>query len=134
MSHHNYKTKQFKELESRWYSKLKQSGFKDIERSDRVGKAAGLLVTGPLENILHSYDVNQFNIKEEYYRLAGQFLHEHKFDSKFEKTIWETHSQGISIENIIKALKLKGKTAYKDLVHGVIKKLASEMKTNARQE
>lgn len=122
-----FKTKEFRELQSKWYKKLRQQGFEDLERK------AGRLKTGALQNISHLYNTEQFNIKEEYYRLAGQFLHEHKFKSGIEKKIWELHSEGMSIRNIVKKLKHRGVTAYKDLVEGVIKRMREEMKKYARK-
>lgn len=129
-----FKTKQFKELENRWYKKLLEKGFKDIEQRDSKGKSLDRLKTGPLENVVNLYSVEQFQIKEEYYRVAGQFLHEHKFKTNTEKLIWKHHSDGVSIRNIIKFLKKKGVTAYKDLVQGIINRLAEEMKTHARKK
>ena len=129
-----FKTKEFKELEQKWYSKLASKGFKDLERRDKSGREEGRLKTDPLENIPHFYNVEQFQIKEEYYRMAGQFLHEYKFKTSIERTIWGMHTQGVSVRNIVKNLQAKGHTAYKDLVHGAIKRLAAEMKNNVRQK
>jgi hypothetical protein len=128
-----FKTKEFQDLQKVWNRKLEKSGFQDIERSDRVGKASGRLKTDALKNITQSYTAEQFAVKEEYYRLAGQFLHDYKFKSDNDRTIWRMHSEGISVRDIIRALKKKGVTAYKDLVHGTIKRLADEMKSYVRQ-
>lgn len=124
----NFKTKQFKKLQKHWYGRLAKEGFDDIERNDNSN-----LKTDALTNVLHLYSVDQFNIKEDYYRLAGQFLHEHKFDSDLERTIWYMHSEGISVVNIIKSLKAKKQVAYKDLIHGIVKKLANEMKLKVKK-
>ena len=121
-----FKTKEFLKLHRDWAKKLKKSGFEDIERKE------GVLKTSSMENVRNLYTVEQFNIKEEYYRLAGQFLHEYKFKTQVDKRIWELHSEGVSVRNIIKKLKHRGITAYKDLVHGTIKQLAEEMKEYAR--
>jgi len=129
---HTFKTKEFKDLQKDWERRLKQAGFDDIERKDRVGRAAERLRTDVMENISHTLSVGQFEIKQEYYRLAGQFLHEHKFKTSFERTVWEMHSNGISVVDIVKALQKTGRTAYKDKVHGAIKRLAAEMKKHAR--
>lgn len=120
-----FETKKFKALEKKWYSKLKNDGFSDIERNDKRN-----LKTDPLENIFHFYDEAAFERKEEYYRLAGQFLHEHKFKSAADRLVWDLHSQGMSIRNIIKRLKLEGFSAYRDKVQGIIKNLLVEMKNN----
>lgn len=128
-----FKTKEFKQQQDAWYKQLKQEGFADIERSDKVGKASGRLKTDALKNILQSYTPEQFAVKQDYYRLAGQFLHDYKFKSEKERTIWQMHSDGVSVRDIIKALKSKGMTAYKNLVHGTIMKLTEEMKNYVRK-
>lgn len=128
-----FKTKEFKDLEKKWYDKLEKKGFHDIERTDAVGRESNRLKNDVIAHVLQTYTPEKFAIKEEYYRLAGQFLHEYKFKSENERTIWKMHSEGTSVRDIIKALKKKGVTAYKDLVHGTIKRLAEEMKTYARK-
>jgi hypothetical protein len=129
-----FKTKAFRDLEKKWYDKLADKGFKDLERRNKWGREEGRLKTDPLENIPHFYNVEQFQIKEEYYRMAGQFLHEYKFKTALERIIWDMHTQGISVRNIVKKLQSKGHTAYKDLVHGAIKRLAAEMRTSVRKK
>jgi hypothetical protein len=128
-----FKTKEFKDLQKIWNKKLERSGFEDIERKDSVGARSGRLKTHALKNIVDNYTAEEFAVKEEYYRLAGQFLHEYKFKSDKDKTIWRMHSEGISYLDIIKALKKKGVTAYKDLVQKTIERLAEEMKNHVRQ-
>jgi hypothetical protein len=127
VSNSPFKTKDFKALQKKWEERLKKEGFEDIERKE------GRLKSGSVENVRYLYTTEQFNIKEEYYRLAGQFLHEYKFKSSVERKIWELHSEGMSVRNIIKKLKHKGITAYKNLVHGTIVELADKMKTHARK-
>ena len=129
-----FKTKEFAKLQKKWYSKLAEEGFSDIERQDKVGKASERLKTDVLENVMHDYTVEQFNIKKEYYVLAGQFLYDHKFKTQTEKKIWKMHSEGIGIRDIAKILKEEGKVAYKRLVHETIKELVEEMKEYARKE
>jgi len=128
-----FKTKEFASLQKTWYKKLAKEGFKDIERTDDVGKASGMLKNDVIKHVIQTYTPEKFAIKEEYYRLAAQFLYEHKFKSDKDRTIWRLHSEGVSVRDIVAALKKKGKTAYKDLVHGTIKRLAEEMKTNVSQ-
>lgn len=98
---------ELKKLQKVWYDKLKKDGFEDIERDEnrlkvyssyRFGKKRGMIQAGGYES------------KTEYYRLAGWFLHEHKFKSKVEKLIWQLHSEGKSgqvIAEILKKKKLK---------------------------
>jgi len=126
------KLTEFRELQRKWDEKLAKSGFVDIERKDRVGASSRMLKTAALKNIVDQYTPEQFEIKQEYYRLAGQFLHDHKFKSGKDREIWRLHSEGVSIRNIIRHLKRRRMTAYKDLVHGTILRLAEEMKEYAR--
>ncbi len=80
-----FETQAFKELNAKWREKLENSGFEDIEREDER---------------LHNYsdhlgeNVEYNQSKEEYYRLAGHFLHDHKFTNDAEKRVWELHSMG----------------------------------------
>ena len=129
-----FKTREFKKLNKLWYGKLKKEGFQDIERQDKIGAREGRLINSSLPHIIENYTVDQFEVKREYYRMAGQFLHEYKFKTALERIIWDMHTQGISVRNIVKKLQSKGHTAYKDLVHGAIKRLAAEMRTSVRKK
>ncbi len=128
-----FKTKEFKALQIKWEAKLKKAGFKDLERKDRWGRAEERLQTDTMENVANrGTTVEEFEATQDYYRIAGQFLHEHKFKTQVEKKIWELHAEGDSIRVIIKKLKHRGITAYKDLVQTTINRLADEMKDYAR--
>lgn len=116
-----FKTEKFKNLQSKWYKKLANSKFKDIETAD--GQLREFHYRIPL-----IADPIKARAKEEYYRLAGQFLHDHAFASKTEAYIWELHSQAISIRNIVKRLRnKKGIKTHKRHIHETIQRLASEM-------
>ena len=67
--------------------------------------------------------------KEEYYRLAGQFLHSHSFPSALEREIWALHSDGMSIRHIVAKLKKKywRSGLYRNKVHGIIQQLSKTM-------
>ncbi len=91
-------SKQFNNLKSLWYKKLADSGFTDIENSE------GLLNTWASEP--RSYNtVLSSESKQEYYRLAGHFLHDYKFANTTDKIIWQYHSDGISHRDIVILLK-----------------------------
>ncbi len=42
---------------------------------------------------------------EEYYRMAGYFLHEYKFEYEIDRKIWELHAEGMGMREIAVALK-----------------------------
>lgn len=117
----NNQAKELKKLQTKWYAKLKKEGFKDVEQPD-----------GNLK-VWHSYffkvhhNETVYQAKEDYYRKAGHFLHEHIFQDSREKLIWTLHTDGISVRNIVKALHKKRYTAYFDLVRNTIKALSQLM-------
>ena len=128
-----FKTKEFEKLQAVWYKKLSKKGFKDIERTDRVGKEENRLKTDATENIAHLYTIERFTAREDYYRAAGHFLYDYKFKTPKERYIWELHATGKSIREIVTILKSRRQKAYKDLVHAVIKRLTEEMKKYVRE-
>lgn len=110
--------KDFKALQTEWYRLLKDEGFDDIEQSDgnlKVWTCYRFKV--PYNEVSHRARVN-------YYRLAGQFLYDHKFKNKRERTIWELHSQGISDRQITHMMKKRNFKIYKFLVQSTVAKLS----------
>jgi hypothetical protein len=128
----NPRSKEFKDLQKDWYKKLKDSGFQDIERG------AGQLKTDPLQNIKTFYDLNSFESKQEYFRMAGAFLYSYKFKNEAEKLIWRLHSEGVSFRTIVKILLEKGYKisdgAYKKYIQDLIPRLREEMRKNIHEE
>ncbi len=119
---------QLKKLQAKWYAKLEKAGFKDIEQDDdnlKQWHSHRFLVS-------NNYSKDKFDDKENYFRLAGQFLHEHKFQSVLDKKIWEAHSEGLSVREIVKTLKQKNIKVYKNLVHVTITRLAAIMGKNGK--
>ena len=105
MSNHPFKSKEFKVLEDLWYAKLKSDGFEDIEyRSGHVKWDASAKFSEAGAEAMAPY----YKSKEEYYRLAGHFLHDHVFEDKLDKDIWTMHAEGMSLREISKALKDRG--------------------------
>lgn len=101
---------EFRQLYKIWEDKLVQSGFKDIEC--RASDMSGCVHPYFRENgssatfqQLYSKDV------EEYYNLAGHFLHEFKFDEVFgiDAELYELlfywHSNAVSLRKMILLLK-----------------------------
>ena len=129
-----YKTKTFQNLNDKWYKKLKKDGFKDIESGvpSEIGELR--LLDWSRSKFTKSVEWNQS--KQEYYRLAGQFLYHHIFQTEEERKIWELHQDGVSVRNIVKTLKKQKIKAGHVKVFNTIKSLASIMvcqwKTNQK--
>ena len=90
-------TKEFQELQKEWDRRLKESGFEDIEQRSGHLKKWSIKFTLDAEI--------KMKAKEEYYRMAGHFLHEYKFANAVERRIWELHCQGEGKLRIVKALR-----------------------------
>jgi hypothetical protein len=126
---------EFKALQKKWYTKLKKSGFEDHE------DIHGHLKCDGSENLRRrSKDPNRigkeplFTSRVEYYRLAGQFYWEHKFADDVEKRIWERHKEGISIRDIVKAMRSSKLKIHRRMVHETIQRLARHMLNKAKYE
>lgn len=111
-----------KQLLDKWYKKLKNSGFDDIENED------GRLRTGANNNIENIQTVDSFENRQEYYRLVGHFLHEHQFKSAFDRIVWQLHGEGKSTREIVAHLKSKNFKVYSDKVNKAILALRKAMK------
>lgn len=130
------KQAEFKKLQDKWYKKLEKSGFEDIEQADGNLKQwhSQYFITRHTTfegksswNKKKKLDATWFTSQEEYYQLAGAFLHDHEFSSKTEKLIWEMHSNGMSQVDIYKALLKKGNKVYRDGIRNVVNTLAKIM-------
>lgn len=117
-----FKTKEFKALQDKWYKILAQKDFEDIEKNEHSLK----LWHADYFADARRNDENVIQAKQEYYRLAGQFLFEYKFKNPMEKRIWQLHSDGKSIREIERTL-TKGYKTYKDHIHRILQALEVEM-------
>lgn len=100
-------SKEFLELQTKWYKKLEDSGFSDIEQNDdNPGKVGGNLKKWS-KSLLANIEKTPFEDKQRYFELAGHFLYDHEFADATEKRIWELHSQGYSLREIVRAIKKK---------------------------
>ena len=115
-------TKEFKKLQDQWYAKLKKEGFKDIEQDEDHLKSYAST------DLINNYTPETFAIKENYYIAAGHFLHSYEFKCKADRLIWEYHSEGKALVEIVKLLKKHRIKSYKNKVHETVKTLRNEMK------
>lgn len=128
---HPFNNPEFNKLREVWYRKLERTGFEDAERDDYK-------IKNPSFNYAHidkrrKFTMEQAHIywaaKHEYYYLANQFLHSHKFKNPRERNIWEYHSNGIGIRSIVKTInKVSSSKTTKDIVWKTLKRLQKIMK------
>lgn len=124
-------SKEYKKLEAIWDKKLKKSGFEDIEQKD--GNLKQWSTRRFWQNIQNTHYEDRkvsYDSEEEYYRMAGHFLHEYEFSSKREKLMWSLHAEGLTMIAIAKILKQKNykKFGGKSNVGRIILTLAAKMK------
>lgn len=114
------------ELKVVWYAKLKKSGFQDIETDRGVLKTWSSRFAS--KKVQRDYDA-----KMTYHYMAAQFLNNYKFASRFERIVWEYHSEAISADDIaevifkLKITKLKKASLHTTIIR-IIKRLRHEMK------
>lgn len=117
------KTQEFIKLQAKWYRRLEASGFDDIESTGDNGEPLEKLKPDAIRTSMNArMSLASFQAKEEYYRLAGQFLYSHRFKSKFERAVWEKHANGVTYKKIAET-HCKSKTS----VFMLVKKLAAKM-------
>lgn len=113
--------KEFLKLQKLWYKKAAASGYEDIEQDEDHLK----VWTG--HRIKAKYTPEAYLAKQEYYIMAGHFLHEHDFESKTEHIVWGYHSEGLSAPEILEILRKKRKKISLNQIQRMTKKLAREM-------
>lgn len=107
-----------KTLQKKWYKKLKDSGFEDIEDTRE-----------PYRN-LHRWDSHYFsrrftpdtfNAKKEYFEIAQNIMLDFKFEDKRQKDIMKLHSEGFSTREIASKIGI-GSTTVQRVIKDVRKK------------
>jgi hypothetical protein len=106
------------QLQAEWYSRLKESGFRDIEER-------GMLKDW---HSLHFFKRSKRSTNAamqqaaEYYTLAEELLYTHTFRSERERSIWLMHSEGAPLRRIAGHLGVSAMTVQK-----AIKRIAALM-------
>lgn len=91
-----YETPEFLRTQKKWYAKLKDEGFQDIEATKST---RGVTRSGDdSRTVLPQASVS------EYYRLARAFLHDYTFKDNKHWHMWLLHSEGLSIRMIAEKL------------------------------
>lgn len=113
---------EYDKLRAYWYEVLKQQGFDDIEADDENLKVWSSKFT-------RKKSLDTMQAKEEYYRMATNFLREYKFKSRLERIIWEYHTNAISVRDIAKLLNdAKVSELKKDAIWTIVNRLETLMK------
>ena len=100
-------SKEFLKLQKKWYEKLKKSGFEDAETGPYLKQYSSRLFETNQHKMINNNNTElYYATKEQYYRIAGHFLHEHVFQDPIHKTIWQEHSEGLSVREIGKLHRL----------------------------
>lgn len=115
--------KDFQKLQKKWYNKLARTGFKDVENVFVKGEP---LKHWDSSEFQRYFSPSSFSERQRYYELASQLLHDFKFKTSADKTVWEMHTQGISQRQIAKKMGLHYNTVCR-----IIKKYASYIKYNS---
>ena len=94
-----YKDPNFIKEQKKWYQKLKNSGFVDIESFNATCE--------PHDVMKFPFNSGGMDIEEEeeYYRVCRGFLHEFNFKNNRERKIWELHSEGTPYKKIARQVR-----------------------------
>lgn len=101
-----YETDKFKKLNAKWTEKLKKGGFKEQEETMEtldihgVKKVGDRLKTWAVSLFRGRFNSTTYEAQLTYFRLAGHFLHDHKFDNGIERAIWGHHAEGMPTARI----------------------------------
>lgn len=125
-----FKSKEFKALKDKWYSKLKSEGFKDAESFNEASGEDKLIKwdTHEIRVRAEGTDPEKFYVKQEYYYKAHQFLNNYSFKTQTDRHIWELHSEGYGFRMIAKSLAALGIKTYKEKVAKIVHRLKEAMR------
>lgn len=109
-----------KALKTKWYRKLKNAGFNDIEDTNSPNE---FLKTWHSTWFKTHSTPESFKEKHRYYQMTTYFATSHTFSNKLEERIWCLHSEGLSYREIAKKVR-----SNKDKVNQVILNLLKVMR------
>lgn len=131
-------TKDLKKLTKKWYDKLAETGFVDIETSEGDLKNYEFRRFDPIpssteksisRSALSSSRLIRISAIASYYRMASEFNNKHKFANKCEQLIWGYHTEGHSYRKISRLLTKSRFKVSKSVIHRLIKRLKEVMIT-----
>lgn len=121
-------TKEFKELETKWYCELKKEKFNDIE--ERVN-GTPLLRQRSNNSYGNASQIEREN-KLRYYELLGRYVHEEAFEDGIEQLIMQRKANGTTITLICKELEQMNERCYRGTVRKIIQKFEAKWKIKRR--
>lgn len=93
------KTRQFQKLKKKWYGKLVEAGFNDIETEDQFLKEYHST------RFKEKYSLETYKENERYWQLAGQLLNNYPFIDALEKKMWRLYTEGNDFRAIARITK-----------------------------
>lgn len=123
----DWNTPSFKALQNKWYQKLKEEGFKEIEDTDSPKE---FLKSWHSHYFFHRYSADEIQEGQDYFRMCDDFYWRYaSFKNKTEKEIWRLHSEGYSRRKIAILLLQQKKQISDSSVQIILSKLKKIMHT-----
>lgn len=95
------KRSNFLELKNEWYERLKKEGFHDIEDHREHIQSGSTKRRFEERHQEYSELGDCFAAKRRYFELAESFLNSYAFRSPLHQFIWQYHTEGLSLREII---------------------------------
>lgn len=129
--------KKLAKLKAIWDLELAKSGFVDIEQADGNLKhwdgqrfKSNFTSKDSKERSKigqTTYSAVRFEAQQEYYQLAGAFLHDYKFTDERERRAWELHASGLDDKAVYTQLKKEDRKIYLAGTSRLLKRLSALM-------
>ncbi len=123
----NPNSKEFKALQAEWDKKLADSGFEDAEKDGYLKVWSRHIFGQQTDGSYYHEKLPYYKAKEKYFEMAVHFLNDHTFKDILDKFIWERHSEGGSMMEIVAELKTKDIHYSKSGIHKIVARLAKLM-------
>lgn len=109
---------EFKDLQEFWYNRLKEEGFKDIEKVGEMRKASSLY---------RGIEFELIDQKERYFALMGHAVNDQEtgFRSEIDRHIMTRHADGARIRVIVDELAINGTPRTRKSVRMIIRRYES---------
>lgn len=115
-----FKTKEFVSLHDEWMGKLKESGFEEIEdlssQDERLRQWDSVY-------FIARHTEETFKNRQEYFERCRALAHIFQFSCWLERAVWEQHSEGLSLREIVRKLRTKENKLNKDKAAGFIRRI-----------
>lgn len=117
----------FKQLQAKWYAKLKAKGFEDIEDVSRDDRPLKRWDANLGTNSNTDRSEVALGARKRYYQLATHLLIDYEFTNHVHRRIWELHSQGYSAAVIARLITHMEPRYRSSSVSRIIKNISEEM-------